>query len=163
MTLIRHGMWYIDPDEGLILRRVGSLDSNGYLKVDRRYLGLPNVQAHRVIWEAVHGPIPDGMVINHRNGIKNDNRIDNLELTTPQGNVQHAWRTGLASSKKGTAHPGAKLNNIRVYAIRALATIGHTPREIAVMSGISRRQVANIIARRSWAHLPEIAVRTEDF
>jgi hypothetical protein len=33
---------------------------------------------HRVVWEGAHGPIPRGWVIHHLNGIKDDNRLENL-------------------------------------------------------------------------------------
>jgi len=61
---------------------------HGYVRVS-----LPNgkqVLAHRVIWLAVHGHIADGLVINHRNRKRDDNRIDNLEAITPQQNTLHA-------------------------------------------------------------------------
>lgn len=50
---------------------------------------------HRVIAEKAYGPIPKGYVVNHKNGIKNDNRPDNLEVVTRSQDRLHAWRTGL--------------------------------------------------------------------
>ncbi len=47
--------------------------------------------AHRVIWEMFNGKIPEGKVIDHINGIKDDNRIENLRLTTQRQNVQYAY------------------------------------------------------------------------
>lgn len=35
---------------------------------------------HRHIWAATFGPIPQGYVVHHKNGIKADNRIENLEM-----------------------------------------------------------------------------------
>lgn len=40
---------------------------------------------------------PEAMVINHRNGVKGDDRLENLEWTTPKGNVEHAGALGLSS------------------------------------------------------------------
>lgn len=52
-------------------------DKNGYwiIKVDGR-----NQKYHRYVWMQANGPIPEGYDIHHRNGIKDDNRIENLEL-----------------------------------------------------------------------------------
>ena len=36
------------------------------------------VAEHRLIWEDAHGPLPQGYVIHHFNGVKNDNRLENL-------------------------------------------------------------------------------------
>ena len=41
---------------------------------------------HRLIWEEAYGPIPSGMQIDHINGIRTDNRLENLRLATNQQN-----------------------------------------------------------------------------
>lgn len=160
---VEHQGRLVDTETGTIWGRAIAthVDSSGYRQV---YVAKgKTVQAHRYIWEAVHGPIPEGMQINHMNGDKADNRLENLELLTQRDNILHAYRTGLASNK-GSRHPGARLNNIRVYAIRALMDLGVTATEIHRRSphAVSRRQIADIGARRSWAHLPERTARIED-
>jgi len=35
---------------------------------------------HRYVWEKAHGPIPEGYHVHHRNGVKTDNRLENLQL-----------------------------------------------------------------------------------
>lgn len=48
--------------------------------------------AHRLIWIAAHGLIPNGLQVNHINSRRWDNRLANLELVTPKGNSHHAHR-----------------------------------------------------------------------
>lgn len=50
---------------------------------------------HRLVFEAFEGVINEGFVINHINGIKNDNRINNLESCTQKQNIKHSIDTGL--------------------------------------------------------------------
>ncbi|HRE87521.1 MAG TPA: HNH endonuclease [Myxococcota bacterium] len=57
----------------------------------RQYL----VSAHRLVWTMTNGPIPDGMVVNHIDGVKANNAISNLEVVTAAENVRHAVRSGL--------------------------------------------------------------------
>jgi hypothetical protein len=40
------------------------------------------VYEHIIIWENHYGKIPEGYQIHHKNGIKNDNRIENLQLVS---------------------------------------------------------------------------------
>ena len=44
---------------------------------------------HRLVWEAENGPIPDGYIIHHRNGVKDDNRLENLEAMPRSEHHKH--------------------------------------------------------------------------
>lgn len=45
--------------------------------------------AHRVLYTLARGCIPEGMVIDHINGMRSDNRLGNLRVLTPQENQQN--------------------------------------------------------------------------
>ena len=45
-------------------------------------------QVHRFVWECFNGLIPEGKVIDHINNIRDDNRLCNLQLLTPQENCK---------------------------------------------------------------------------
>ena len=64
----------------------GTLHPKGYVRVS-----VDNVDylAHRIIWALTNGETPENAVIDHVNGNPSDNRLNNLRLTTPQGNVHN--------------------------------------------------------------------------
>lgn len=62
----------------------GTLGNRGYWQV--RLLGERFVQ-HRIIWELHFGPIPEGMVIDHIDRDKSNNRIENLRCTSQSSNM----------------------------------------------------------------------------
>jgi hypothetical protein len=142
----------IDPEAGVIYgrfgRRVGSLSSYGYIKIGRR--NGPEMLAHRLIWEIVNGPIPEGMQINHINGIKTDNRIANLELVTPQQNSAHAYRTGLSKRMIGEQNGQARLTNAKVRSIRALLASGDSQASIAARFDVCASTVSLISSGKKW-------------
>lgn len=51
------------------------------------------ILAHRLIWLVFNGSTED-KIINHKNGLKNDNRLVNLELVTESENNRHAIENG---------------------------------------------------------------------
>jgi len=61
-------------------RSVG-ITSAGYRRV---WLDGRLVMEHRLVWEAAHGPIPDGFVIHHINEVRLDNRLENLQCLDQQ-------------------------------------------------------------------------------
>lgn len=74
----------------------------GYRRVtwDRGSLGRVREYAHRLVWVMHNGDIPDGMMVDHINLDKSDNRIENLRLVNKSGNAQNAKRKGYWLDKR---------------------------------------------------------------
>lgn len=148
--------YQIDPVAGVIIGRrgkpVGRVNRSGYLVIDRRSHGSGQQLAHRMIWESVNGPIAAGFEINHLNGDKLDNRIENLELVTRAENVRHAFRIGLKSNA-GEKHPGAQLTWAAVQTIRARYVRYSRHANAAALAreyGVTRKCIADVVLGHTW-------------
>ena len=128
-------------------RRAEKRTRNGYfmlrtmMKANGKYY---SVMAHRVIWVYFNGPISKGIEVNHKNGIKTDNNIENLELTTRKGNAEHAKRNGLLRPATGLNSGRGVLSNDEVREIRTLLASGLKQSEIADKFGVRPNQVSRI-------------------
>lgn len=67
-------------------------DKDGYLRLGIRDETGKTLHAfvHRLVFMYFYGDIPDGLQINHKNGKRNENWLDNLELMTPSQQMIHA-------------------------------------------------------------------------
>lgn len=80
-------------------RRAGSYKDNGYLETRACFQGKPRLMlVHRVAWVLMTGEWPKGD-IDHRNGIKDDNRWSNLRDVTRSVNGQNRH-----SATRGSKH-----------------------------------------------------------
>lgn len=113
--------------------------------------------AHRMVYEAFVGPIAEGMQINHKNGKKQDNRLENLEVVTPSENTRHGFRV---LGRKPPIHPcpgtrngRAKLTEDQVREVFQLRALGWSQQKIADRFGVHQTGVSGILRGASWRHL----------
>jgi len=92
---------YSVSDRGRVMNRhekilKGSLDNRGYMRVSLHSGGVKfDRTVHRLVMEAFVGFRGEGMTVNHKNGIKTDNRLSNLEYCTLADNIRHGHKMGL--------------------------------------------------------------------
>ena len=98
------------------------MDHNGYVQLSKITNG--ERWEHRAVYAGHHGAIPKGMQVHHRNGVKNDNRIDNLELVTPSQNMQKSdrMRKGYTLDKRDGRYEAYRFINKKRIQIGRFAT-----------------------------------------
>lgn len=117
-----------------------------------------NISVHRVVAEVFIGRCPEGYVVNHKDGNKQNNHVSNLEYVTPSQNNQHALDNGLRHpanmkkySPKGEQHYRAKITKEIVYEILKIRDeTGYGCRRIAKILGISYGTVDAILRGKTW-------------
>lgn len=64
-------------------------DADGYVQITT--LEGERIPAHNYVWQKHNGPIPDGYLVHHINGIQNDNRLINLALVKKENHKKIHW------------------------------------------------------------------------
>lgn len=125
------------------------LDPKGYAKVVLS--GRKIKKVHHLVLEAFVRPRPDGLVCNHKNGVKNDNRLDNLEWVTPSENTQHGFDVLHRISPKGEAHWRVVLNQKKASEIVRLYETGrYSQWKLAGMFEVGRSTIQRVVSGASW-------------
>lgn len=100
-------------------------------------------------------PNPLGLTeINHKDGCKSNNLVANLEWSTHQGNMQHAFETGLCKPLLGEDNGAAKLTADQVRQIRAKYIPGKVRQvDLGAEFGVSQRMISLIVRNEKWQHV----------
>ena len=88
--------------------------------------------------------------VNHINGVKFDNRVENLEWCTSSENVKHSWNNNLTYALKGEIHGMSKLKTNQVLEIRK----SELPiSKLSEIYKISKTHVHRVITKKTWNHI----------
>ena len=127
---------------------------NGYLNTSLYKDGkMLMCTIHRLVAETFIPNPENKRTVNHKNGDKTDNRVDNLEWVTHSENNKHAYDNGLKVPTKGEQHGRAKLTEAKVREIRDRYDNGCPQYKLAEEYGVSQRHISMIIRGERWAHV----------
>lgn len=125
----------------------------GYYRINLCHKGKKIMfNTHRLVLEAFTSNPLNLPQVNHINGIKTDNRVENLEWCEASFNQKHAYRLGLSLPNNGEKHGMHKLTDKEVQEIRELKTI-MSGIDIAKKFNISRSRVSEICNNKAWKHI----------
>lgn len=111
---------------------------------------MKNVALHKAIADTFLVKPNKDFVVNHKDGNKHNNGIENLEFISNADNHRHAALTGLKAS--GERAGSVKLNKHCVYAIRGLLELGWKRSAISSLFKVSIQCVSDIKNAKSWHH-----------
>ncbi|MCP5065270.1 MAG: HNH endonuclease [bacterium] len=140
------GVW-VRPPRMLSLKNIGT----GYKGVGISREGrVWQTSVHRLVLTAFIGPCPQGMEASHLNGVRDDNRLENLVWETRSQN--HARKKGHGTNVEGERHPHSRLTESAVREIRARPH--STPlSELAEEFGVCRAAICLARSGKTWKHV----------
>jgi Trp operon repressor len=134
-------------------------NSSGYYQINLNRKSIRTTFAiHQLVAQAFLDNRSRKPTVNHINGIKTDNNVNNLEWATYSENLEHAYknklRTSVLSQAVGEKNYKRKLTPEQVIEIKRLLVAGNlTHREIATKFSVARSTITEIKSGRRWRYL----------
>lgn len=127
-------------------------DKNGYVKVQMRSTDNKShrYSVHRLVLEnfkPVQGM--EKLQVNHKDGNKLNNKLDNLEWTTCEENITHAIQNNL----RATINGASKLTPEQVIEIFRRAWNGETNIKLGKEFNVHPDQIGRIKNKKSWKNI----------
>ena len=113
-------------------------------------------RVHRLILETFTGSCPKGMEACHNNGIRTDNRLENLRWDTRKNNIGDEIKHGTHYSpyQNGEAHLMAKLTEKDVRMIIYMHRTGlFLQKELVKIYNVHNATISSIVNKKTWKHI----------
>lgn len=154
--------------------------ATGYMQVHLGGDKKRRAYVHHLVMEAFVGQRPVDMVVNHKDGDKQNNALENLEYITPTANSNHAIKTigrrkgptmpprPLKGKQVGDKHwtkrmperiaradrmPHSKMTQEMVASARERHSKGEKQKDLAAEYGVSVAHMSRIIRGTRWTHV----------
>ena len=111
---------------------------------------------HRLVAQAFILNPENKPQVNHKDGNKENNNVNNLEWVTNQENRNHAIKNNLTKNLCGEEAPWSKLTKEKVIYIRKLyddKTVLFNAKELAKKFNVSTTQIRMVANRKSWKNI----------
>lgn len=133
----------------------GAIGRDGYRHA---IINKKNRDIHRIIAESFI-PNEDNLEqVNHINGIKTDNRVENLEWCTRSDNLKHAFANGLESPMRGESNPIHKLTEDDVRYIRQVYKKSDRNYGFAALArkfGVDKSTISDAAQKIHWRYMDD--------
>jgi hypothetical protein len=131
----------------------GARDKKGYGVLQYRSGGITRgMKAHRIAWEAVNGPIPDGLCVCHHCDNPPCCNPAHLFLGTYTDNNRDRAAKGRTVCPRGECSRFAKLTVEQVQELRRLRAEGWKLKHLASRYGVTETAVSLIARGKAWRH-----------
>jgi len=145
-------------------------NKNGYRETKTRLLVLNNNNGYKYVCFVKDGQKKNYLVhrlvalaflentnnyqeVNHKDGNRGNNNVENLEWCTRQQNIDHSWEKGLTKCI-GEGHHNSIFTEDLVREIRAkYDTKMYSYSMLGKMYGINKFTIRNVIKRYTWGHI----------
>jgi hypothetical protein len=134
-----------------------SVSSNGYVLMSFQKNGKKTRQLlHRLVGQVFVPGYEERLQINHKNGIKTDNRAENLEWVTPKQNIAHLRDVLGRKWDSGENHGSSTISDAQALrAIRLRYKERKSYGEIEEITGITKGVLTGLLRGRRWARVFE--------
>lgn len=130
------------------------LKGRGYHQIDLyKNRIVKQIGIHRLVAQAFIPNPNNKPQVNHKDGIKINNHVSNLEWVSASENIQHAILNNLRDTPKGENHYFSKLTNADVLCIKKYIQEGKSNMEIANILNICRSSIWQIRVEKAWKHV----------
>ena len=156
---------YLVSSEGEVKNRMTGkilkpyLNSNGYCQVGIYINGkFKNSLLHRLVASAFIPNIENKLEVNHIDGNKLNNRVENLEWCNRSENQLHAFANGLnhANVKYGSTNGNSIYEESTIHLVCKLLTRKVPNKIIEFLTNVDQRYVSKIKKKKVWEHVSDL-------